>query len=225
MILEYQSPSTAIVNAADAAHRPRCQLDVSSMVLACFIAMAVIKVDQVVTAQGVVIARAPTIVVQPLETSIVRSIDVHRGEAVHAGQLLARLDPTFAAADLEALKSQVADYSAQVARMQAEVENRPFNYSGSDPHLALQAAIYAQRQSEYNFKLENYRQKADSLSARSRPRRAISRLPGPSGYGERVGKDAQGPGSARRRQQAQHLVGAGHTGRDAAQPGRIGPGG
>ena len=40
-------------------------------------------------------------VVQPLETSIVRSIDVHEGEQVHAGQLLARLDPTFAAADLE----------------------------------------------------------------------------------------------------------------------------
>jgi hemolysin D len=127
--------------------------------------MAVIKVDKVVTASGKVIARSPTIVVQPLETSIVRSIDVHEGEAVHAGQLLARLDPTFAAADLEALKSQVADYSAQVARMQAEIDNRPFNYSGSDPHLALEAAIYAQRLSEYNFKLEGYRQKADSLSA------------------------------------------------------------
>ena len=49
--------------------------------------------------------------------------------------------------------------------MQAEMENRPFAYTGSDPHLALQAAIFAQRQSEYNFKLEGYRQKADSLSA------------------------------------------------------------
>src|SRR5205809_818984 len=76
-----------------------------------------------------------------------------------------RGDPTLAAADLEALKSQVAAYSAQVSRMQSEMENRPFAYTGSDPHLALQAAIYAQRQSEYNFKLEGYRQKADSLSA------------------------------------------------------------
>jgi hemolysin D len=122
-------------------------------------------VDKVVTAQGKVIARAATIVVQPLETAIVRSIEVHEGETVHAGDLLARLDPTFAAADLEALKSQVAAYSAQVARMQAEIDNRPFNYSGSDPHLALEAAIFAQRQSEYNFKLESYRQKMDSLSA------------------------------------------------------------
>jgi hemolysin D len=45
------------------------------------------------------------------------------------------------------------------------MDGRPFNYTGSDPHLALEAAIFAQRMSEYNFKLEGYRQKADSLSA------------------------------------------------------------
>jgi HlyD family secretion protein len=165
VILEYQSPSTAIVNAPVPRVARGISWTVGSMVLACFAAMTIIKVDKVVTAQGKVIPRAAMIVVQPLETSIVRSIDVNEGEQVHAGQILARLDPTFAAADLEALKSQVADYSAQVARMQAEVEDRPFVYSGSDPHLALQAAIFAQRQSEYTFKLENYRQKADSLAA------------------------------------------------------------
>ncbi len=52
--------------------------------------------------------------VQPLETSIVRSIDVHEGEAVHAGQVLARLDPTFAAADLGASAAQVSSLQAQV---------------------------------------------------------------------------------------------------------------
>jgi hemolysin D len=165
VILEYQSPSTAIVNAPIPRIARGVSWTVGSMVIACFIAMTVIKVDKVVTAQGKVVARSPTIVVQPLETAIVRSIEVNEGEAVHAGQVLARLDPTFAAADLEALKSQVADFSAQVTRLQAEMENRPFNYTGSDPHLALQTAIYAQRMSEYNFKLENYRQKSDSLSA------------------------------------------------------------
>jgi hemolysin D len=165
VILEYQSPSTAIVNAPVPRVARGISWTVGSMVLACFFAMSVIKVDKVVTAQGKVIPRAAMIVVQPLETSIVRSIDVHEGEQVHAGQLLARLDPTFAAADLEALKSQVADYSAMVARMQAEVEDRPFVYGGSDPHLALQSAIFAQRKSEFTYKLEGYRQKADGLTA------------------------------------------------------------
>jgi membrane fusion protein, hemolysin D len=165
VILEYQSPSTAIVNAPVPRIARGISWTVGSMVLLCFAAMSIIKVDKVVTAQGKVIPRAAMIVVQPLETSIVRSIDVHEGEQVHAGQLLARLDPTFAAADLEALKSQVADYSAMVARMQAEVEDRPFVYSGSDPHLALQSAIFAQRKSEFTYKLEGYRQKGDSLTA------------------------------------------------------------
>jgi len=165
VILEYQSPSTAIVNAPIPRVARGVSWTVGSMVIACFLAMAVIKVDKVVTAQGKVVAQSATIVVQPLETAIVRSIDVREGELVRAGQVLARLDPTFAAADLEALKTQVAAYSSQVARMQAEMENRPFAYTGSDPHLALQAAIYAQRQSEYNYKLEGYRQKAESLSA------------------------------------------------------------
>jgi hemolysin D len=165
VILEYQSPSTAIVNAPVPRIARGVSWTVGSMVLACFAAMTIIKVDKVVTAQGKVIPKSATMVIQPLETSIVRSIDVHEGEQVHAGQVLALLDPTFAAADLESLKSQVAAYSAQVGRLQAEMENRAFTYTGSDPHMALEAAIFAQRMSEYNFKLEGYRQKADSLSA------------------------------------------------------------
>jgi hemolysin D len=182
VILEYQSPSTAIVNAPVPRIARGVSWTVGTMVLACFAAMTVIKVDKVVTAQGKVIARAPTIVVQPLETAIVRTIEVHEGETVHAGQILARLDPTFAAADKDALQSQVAAYSAQVARMQAEIDNRPFTYAGTDPHQALEAAIFAQRLSEYNYKLENYRQKADSLSAQIA--KSQSDL---SGYRDRLG--------------------------------------
>ncbi len=165
VILEYQSPSTAIVNAPVPRIARGLSWTVSTMVLACLAMTAIIKVDKVVTAQGKVVARAPTMVVQPLETAIVRSIEVREGDIVRAGQVLARLDPTFAAADLEALKAQVAQYSALTTRLQAEMQNRDFIYTGADPHLALENAIHAQRVAEYNFKLEGYRQKADSLSA------------------------------------------------------------
>jgi HlyD family secretion protein len=90
---------------------------------------------------------------------------VHVGEKVHAGQVLARLDPTFAAADTTAAAAQVSQLQAQVLRMQAELENRPFTYSGTDPNMMFQAAVYAQRQSEFNAKLEGYRQKQESLRA------------------------------------------------------------
>jgi HlyD family secretion protein len=165
VILEYQSPSTAIVNMPMPPLARGFTLTLSSMLLAMITVSGLIEVDRVVTAQGVVVARSPTIVVQPLETAIVRSIDVNPGDVVHAGQILARLDPTFATADLGALVAQMSSLQAQVLRMQAELENRPFSYSGLEPSMAFQASIYAQRQAEFNFKLENYQQKASSLSA------------------------------------------------------------
>ncbi|MBN8875020.1 MAG: HlyD family type I secretion periplasmic adaptor subunit [Rhodospirillales bacterium] len=164
-ILEFQSPSTAIINTPVPRSARGIAWMIGSMVLAAIVATAVIRVDRVVEAPGKVVSQSPTIVVQPLDTAIVRSIDVHEGETVKAGQVLARLDPTFAAADMGALAAQVGALQAQVSRLQAEVNNQPFSYSGTDPNLALQAAIYAQRQSEYNYKIENYRQKADSLVA------------------------------------------------------------
>ncbi len=150
-ILEFQSPSTAVINAPVPRAARGAVWVISSMFVAVVVAAGTIQVDQVVTAQGKIMSKAPTMVVQPLETAIVRSIDVREGEAVHAGQVLARLDPTFAAADLGAQTAQVASLQAQVARMQAEVENRPFTYSGLDPNLSLQAAIYAQRQADVQF--------------------------------------------------------------------------
>ncbi len=165
IILEFQSPSTAIVNAQTPRFARYVSWTIFSMVISIIVMMTVIKVDRVVTTQGRVISRTATLVVQPLEASIVRSIEVHEGEAVHAGQLLAKLDPTFAAADLGALAAQVSTYQAQVSRMQAELDNHPFTYSGIDPNLSLQAAIYAQRQSEYRYKIQNYQDKLDSLAA------------------------------------------------------------
>jgi HlyD family secretion protein len=164
-ILEFQSPSTAVLNMPIPRSARHTVWVIGSMVAAFILASGVIKVDTVVTAHGQVVSKLPTLMVQPLDTSIVRDIDVHVGEQVHKGQILAHLDPTFAAADLGAQAAQVATLQAQVARMQAEVDNRPFSYSGVDPNLSLQAAIYAQRQAEYHYKLENYQQKADSLVA------------------------------------------------------------
>lgn len=164
-ILEFQSPSSAIIHAdVPRACRYTTWL-IASLFAACILAMGIIQVDQVVTARAKVVSRSPTLVVQPLDISIVRSIEVHEGEIVRAGQVLARLDPTFAAADLGADQAQVASLEAQVARMRAEVEDKPFVHTGLDPNLALQAAIYAQRKAEFDYRLQNYQQKADSLTA------------------------------------------------------------
>ena len=138
---------------------------IGTLFAACVLALGLIHVDRVVSASGRVVSRAANIVVQPLETAIVRSIEVREGQQVKAGELLARLDPTFAVADMGALVTQVSSLQAEVSRLQAEAQEQPFTYSGLDPSLSLQAAIFAQRAAERSFKLENYRQKIDGLRA------------------------------------------------------------
>ena len=164
-ILEFGSPSAAIV----ATPVPRAARGViwviSSMFAAGLAALGMIPVDRVVTAPGKVICKSPAMVVQPLETSIVRSIDVAEGQTVRAGDMLARLDPTFAAAEVGALASQVSALRAEVSRLRAEAEGRPFPDVGLDPSSSLQAAIYALQQSERSFKLETYQQRINGLQA------------------------------------------------------------
>jgi membrane fusion protein, hemolysin D len=163
VILEFQMPSTTITTAPVPRSARGIVWIIASMFAAILLAMGLIEVDRVVTAQGRVVSRSPTMVLQPLEASIVRSIEVHEGQAVQAGQVLAQLDPTFAAADVGALAAQVSTLQAQVSRLQAEADGQPFTYTGLDPNLALQAAIFGQRQAEYTFKLENYTQKINGL--------------------------------------------------------------
>ena len=164
-ILEFKSPSAVIV----AAPLPRTARGtiwvISSMFAACVAAMGLIPVDRVVTAPGKVISRTATLVVQPLETSIVRSIEVTEGQRVRTGDVLARLDPTSASADVSASAAQVSALQAEVSRLQAEAEGRVFTYTGVDKNLLLQAAIFAARQSERTFRLESYAQRISGLQA------------------------------------------------------------
>ena len=164
-ILEFQRPSTAIINAPMPRTARWITWIVSSMVVAMIVLAGLISVDQVVSASGIVVSRSPTILVQPLETSIVRSIDVIEGEQVHSGQVLATLDPTFTAADMGALAAQVSSLSAEVARLRAEASGKPFVYQGEEPDWLLQVSLFGHRQAEFRLKVENYKHKIDELSS------------------------------------------------------------
>jgi hemolysin D len=165
VLLELRSASTAVLSEPVPQIVRGVVWIVSAMVGSILLAIGLIKVDRVVSARGEVVSRFPVLVVQPLETAIVREINVHVGERVQAGQVLARLDPTFAAADLGALASQVSSLQAEVNREQAEAQGKPFTYTGLNSDLSLQAAMFAQRQAEYNYKLQSYNEKIDALTA------------------------------------------------------------
>lgn len=165
VILEFQWPSAAIANAEVPRSARNIVWIIASMLAISIVTMWLIPVDQVVTARGVVISQSAKILVQPLETGIVRSIDVRDGQEVRAGQLLARLDPTFSDADKAALLAQVTNFEAEVSRLEAEATGRPFSYSGSDPHWLIQAEIFGHRKAEFDARVDNYRNRLDEAGA------------------------------------------------------------
>lgn len=181
MLLDFHSPSAALA-IEPVLHLARpVTWTVATLVAACFTAAALIPIDKVVTAQGRTIALNATSVVQPLETAIIRSIDVHEGDRVSKGQVLARLDPTFATADLGALQSQVASLQAEVDRLSAEAGGTDYHAADASPMAALQGALFLQHAAERSFKNENYNQKISSLETQQQ--RAVSDV---KGYAERL---------------------------------------
>jgi hemolysin D len=164
-VLEFQSPTAELI----ARPIPVTARITIWAIFAMFISFAgvaaIFPVDRVVTANGKLVSRASNIVIQPLETSIVRQINVSEGQIVHKGDLLAMLDPTFSAADKVNYADQVASLQAEVDRMTAEDHDLPYNPTDKDPAVQVQAAVYASRQAEKAYKLENYREKIAGLQA------------------------------------------------------------
>jgi membrane fusion protein, hemolysin D len=145
-------------------------------VMTAFVAIAVIfmfltKLDRVVTSQGGKIVPVGQInVFQALDTSLIKSIDVHEGDEVAAGQLLATLDPTFAAADANQLRLQIASLEAQSAREEAELAGRAPVFSERDEadsrnYAALQQALYEQRRAQYHAQIASFDAKINATQA------------------------------------------------------------
>lgn len=181
MLLDFHSPTLALASTPILFAARGTIWIVCTLVIACLAASAAIPIDKVVTASGRLVAETAAIVVQPLDTAIVRSINVREGQSVKKGELLARLDPTFVTADVGALRAQVDSLEAEVDRLKAEASGSDYHPESGSPSSLLQSALFAQRTSERTFKNENYRQKIDSLQAQVH--RALSDV---SAYSERL---------------------------------------
>lgn len=164
-LLEFQSPTAAVIADPVPLGGRATIWVIAAAILASIGVMGFYPVDRVVTVPGKIVAKIPNMVVQPLDTSIVRRINVHEGQLVHAGDRLAMLDPTFAVADAASLGAQGLSLQAEVDRLQAEANNRSYLPDGS-PASQLQAMIFTQRHAERTAKLEGYRQRIDGARAK-----------------------------------------------------------
>lgn len=114
-------------------------------------------VDQVVVARGRLITTAANLVIQPLETAIIRSIDVRAGDVVRRGDRLATLDQTFTEADVEQLRSRRESLSAQTVRLETEIEGGLYAPPAKPgPDERLQGVIATQRVQQYGARIDAF---------------------------------------------------------------------
>ncbi len=119
--------------------------------------------EEVTSTAAELVSTAPTIDVQSFNAAIVSTINAHEGQLVHRGDLLATLDPTIAAADLQSLTQQEQGYAAQVAQLQAQEDGKPYQPDPNNPASTLQMSTYAQQVGQYNFTMDDYAQKIKEL--------------------------------------------------------------
>jgi membrane fusion protein, hemolysin D len=129
------------------------------------LALGVARVDIIIRANGKLITGNSQIVVQPLETSIVRAVDVKPGEKVKKGAILAILDPTFTRADENELAAKLGHLQATSARLEAEIADRPYDPADPTPDQSIQRRIFRQRQAEYLAKINAWDHKVDQVRA------------------------------------------------------------
>ena len=123
------------------------------------------SVDRIVVAQGRLVTTAPRIVIQTLETSIIKALHVKVGDRVRAGQTVATLDSTFVTADITALESQHERVTAQIERLEAEVAERDYHPAHENAAAALQLSIHRHKRAEMQARLTSFDRKSDELRA------------------------------------------------------------
>jgi hemolysin D len=128
-----------------------------SMVVLAVVLASIVKLDRVVTSTaGFVVPTSGELYVDPLDPGIVRQVNVKVGEVVKKGQPLATLDPTFTHADLVQLQQHMDSDEAAVAREEAELSRRTYEFSGTDPYQSTQGGIWEKRQAQYRSDLANF---------------------------------------------------------------------
>jgi HlyD family secretion protein len=109
------------------------------------------EVDQIVTAEGQLVNTESAVVIDSKLASPIASINAKFGDRVSAGFVIATVDPTFSAADVNQLKAQEKSLSAMIARLSAEHEMREFSIDGfdNDPDWLMQYQVFAERKRDY----------------------------------------------------------------------------
>ena len=128
------------------------------------------KVDVIVTGNGKIVSDKQTIVMKPLELTVIKEVNVKLGEVVKPNQILITFDPTINIAEAERLQLEVESLSAKFSRLQAEFNNTDYKASSNKRFPQLQEAIYKQRKDYYRERLSYFDETLKQIDASRKTR-------------------------------------------------------
>ncbi|HZU88020.1 MAG TPA: HlyD family type I secretion periplasmic adaptor subunit [Stellaceae bacterium] len=155
IVSAFESETAAVILRTSPRSERTILYAVAAMIAVALALMSVTKLERVVTSTGRIVPVAGSFYVEPYDKAIVRNIRVQPGDVVRKGEVLATLDPTFAAADLAQLRQKAASAAALVARLEAERMGKPYS-GGGDSYGMLQESIWRQRQAEYRAGIADF---------------------------------------------------------------------
>jgi membrane fusion protein, hemolysin D len=171
VIRQFQSETDAFTEASNPQWARVTVLTLAGLFVSLIAIMCLTRIDRVVTSVGGKLVSTEQVnVFQALDPSIIKSINVHEGDEVQKGQVLATLDPTFAAADVKQLKRQVGALRGQIARDEAQLNNHPLVLpQETDPDIIKSAAVqkeyYNQQIAQYQAQLRSFDGKISQTQA------------------------------------------------------------
>lgn len=120
------------------------------------------EIDQITRARGQVIPSGRTQVIQSKEGGTIAEILVREGDRVTRGQLLVRLDAVQLRAAVEESAAQIASQRTKMARIEAELFNRPLTFP---PEVAAYPDFIANQRQLYLRRREALRASIASLDS------------------------------------------------------------
>jgi HlyD family secretion protein len=130
------------------------------LIWACFA-----ETDKVVPSPGKIVSSGKNIIVSPLQDAIIRSIEIRLGAVVKKGDVLVRLDPTFATADASRLQVSLTYQKLQIARLESELTGQPLvpPAEATPQEIETQNKLLAGRVDEFAAKLRSINTKISQL--------------------------------------------------------------
>ncbi len=122
------------------------------------------EVDVIIRGTGKLVTNTPTIVMKPLERSVIKQIDVEIGDVVKANQVLITFDPAYSQADVERLRNEKEALSAELARLRAEFQGKPYQ-GGEGQFEKWQLAIFEQRRDYYDERIRYFEEMQSQIAA------------------------------------------------------------